>query len=171
MHVVPVVYQHIFPFSRTQTSLFNVGGQDCDSLFSCPFHSLGSRECAGRDRLNIYDGVDEYSPLVGTFCGLGEFPSAVVGTGRELFLEFITTEEGPFLNDGFDLRVGHLPGGGIQGGDEGGGQGCHRTFNSAGLDNGEGIFLSPRHWYPPGTNCTYLIKVSLEKDFLSNSIF
>ena len=58
----------------------------------------------------IYDGVDEFSPLIGTFCGIGNLPSSVVGTSSELFLEFETAHDGPFLGNGFDLRVGHLPG-------------------------------------------------------------
>ena len=45
-----------------------------------------SSDCAGRDYVRIYDGVDEFSPLIGTFCGLGQLPSSIVGTGRELFL-------------------------------------------------------------------------------------
>ena len=54
--------------------------------------------------------MDEFSPLIGTFCGIGDLPSSVVGTSSELFLEFETAHDGPFLGNGFDLRVGHLPG-------------------------------------------------------------
>ncbi len=96
--------------------LFDVGGRDCDSLYLCPFRPLISSsagDCGadGRDFVRIYDGVDEFSPLIGTFCGLGDFPSSVVGTGRELFLQFHTAVEGAFLGTGFDLRVDQLPGG------------------------------------------------------------
>ncbi len=58
--------------------------------------------------------MDEFSPLVGTFCGLGELPSSVVGTGKELFLQFHTEAEGALLGTGFDLRVDHLPGAGVE---------------------------------------------------------
>ncbi len=90
--------------------MFDVGGRDCDSVLECPFRPISSN-CDGGDRVSVYDGVDEFSRLIGTFCGTGtDFPSAIVGTGKDLFLEFVTAEEGPFLGRGFDLRVGHLPG-------------------------------------------------------------
>ena len=28
---------------------------------------------------SIYDGMDEYSPLIGKFCGTGYFPQSIVG--------------------------------------------------------------------------------------------
>ncbi len=27
----------------------------------------------------IYDGLDEFSPLIGQFCGIGQFPQSIVG--------------------------------------------------------------------------------------------
>jgi len=115
--------------------------------------------------------VDEFSPLIGTFCGVGRLPSAIVGTGKQLFLEFVTSEEGPLLGVGFDLRVAHRPGGSLKAPQagrsnagaklEGADSGCPWTFTNEGLGEGpggEGLFLSPEHWYPPDTNCSYLIR-------------
>ena len=141
---------------RLHHSLFNVAGQDCDSLYSCPYFGIAERPCSS-DLVRIYDGVDEYSPLIGTFCGIGDFPSSIIGTGKELFLEFNTDHDGPFLGTGFDLRVGHLPGN-INSYNE---QGlCQKVFRSEDLkdDDKEGIFLSLEHWYPPDTNCSYTIE-------------
>ena len=106
--------------------------------------------------------MDEFSPLIGTFCGIGELPSSVVGTSSELFLEFETARDGPFLGTGFDLRVGHLPGKADQyyseGGNGSGERVCHRVFDSEATGGREGLFLSLEHWYPPGTNCTFVIR-------------
>ncbi len=86
------------------------------------------------------------------------------------FQEFHSEPEGAFLSTGFDLRVGHRPGnirknkkddkndGDKTGGDSGGDKKCEFTFTSSDLESAgdrEGIFLSPEHWYPPGTNCTF----------------
>ena len=141
---------------RLHHSLFNVAGQDCDSLYSCPYYGIGERSCT-KDLVRIYDGVDEFSPLIGTFCGIGDFPSSIIGTGKELFLEFNTDHDGPFLGTGFDLRVGHLPGNINSYSSDGL---CQKVFKSEDLkaDDKEGIFLSLEHWYPPDTNCTYLIQ-------------
>ena len=140
---------------RSQNSLFEIAGRDCDSLIECPFYHIGERKC-DRDFVKIYDGVDEFSPLIGTFCGLGEFPSSIIGTGKELFLEFHSSPDGAFVGTGFNFRVGHVPGN-IPSYDKDGL--CQWVFRSNGLhgDN-EGIFLSLEHWYPPETNCTYLIE-------------
>jgi hypothetical protein len=90
-----------------------------------------------------------------------------VGTSKQLFLEFQTSQEGPFLGTGFDLRVGHLPGNPSHfytdksrgGGGGGGDTSCYRVFESKSMGGQqEGLFLSLEHWYPPGTNCTFLIK-------------
>jgi hypothetical protein len=31
----------------------------------------------------IYDGLDEFSPLIGQFCGIGQFPQSIVGTSGQ----------------------------------------------------------------------------------------
>jgi hypothetical protein len=33
----------------------------------------------------IYDGLDEFSPLIGQFCGIGQFPQSIVGTSGQSF--------------------------------------------------------------------------------------
>ena len=52
------------------------------------------------DFINLYDGVDEYSPLIGKFCGIGSFPVSIIGTSNKLFLEFVTSKYGPLINTG-----------------------------------------------------------------------
>ncbi len=110
-----------------------------------------SPNCTGRDYVKIYDGVDEFSPLIGTFCGLGHLPSSIVGTRNQLFLEFHSEPEGAFLSTGFDLRVGHRPGNihpyskNKDGDDDVDDDGkCEYTFTSEALEeagDGQGIFL------------------------------
>ena len=56
-------------------------------------------ECP-HDYIKLYDGVDEYSPLIGQFCGIGSFPVSIIGTSNKLFLEFSTSKYGPLLNTG-----------------------------------------------------------------------
>ena len=52
------------------------------------------------DFINLYDGVDEYSSLIGKFCGIGSFPVSIIGTSNKLFLEFVTSKYGPLINTG-----------------------------------------------------------------------
>ena len=59
----------------------------------CPMRSITSDSCQN-DYLRIYDGKDENSPIIGTFCGMGKFPHSIVGTGSELFVEFVTSNAG-----------------------------------------------------------------------------
>lgn len=56
------------------------------------------------DYIKLYDGVDEYSPLIGQFCGVGSFPVSIIGTTNKLFLEFITAKHGPLLNTGLQEK-------------------------------------------------------------------
>ena len=81
----------------------------------------GSENCP-YDWVRLYDGVDEYSPLIGHFCGTGSFPRffngavvmvfvkilfrSIIGTSNKLFLEFVSSPAGPLLNTGFDFRSG-----------------------------------------------------------------
>ena len=45
-------------------------------------------------------------------------------------------------------------------GDDGGGgeRACLRVFDGDTIGGQEGLFLSLEHWYPPGTNCTFVIR-------------
>lgn len=45
----------------------------------CPMKPIGS-DCPN-DYIKIYDGKDENSPVIGTFCGVGKFPYSIIGTG------------------------------------------------------------------------------------------
>ena len=42
--------------------------------------------------------------------------------------------------------------------DSDGKRACHRVFDRDTLGGQEGLFLSLEHWYPPGTNCTFVIQ-------------
>ena len=50
--------------------------------------------------------MDEYSPLIGQFCGVGSFPVSIIGTSNKLFLEFVTSKYGPLLNTGIIMISG-----------------------------------------------------------------
>ena len=56
-------------------------------------------QCTG-DHVALYDGVDEYSELIGRWCGVGSFPVSIIGSSNKLFLEFVSTKHGPLLNTG-----------------------------------------------------------------------
>ncbi|XP_076292506.1 uncharacterized protein LOC143214872 [Lasioglossum baleicum] len=137
---------------------FNIDGQRCENIMTCPMRpiSSGSEHCP-YDYLRVYDGKDENSPVIGTFCGMGKFPYSIIGTSLDLYVEFVSSPAGPLLNTGFTFNVGNLPGKvetvGVQNGI------CDWLLNSESLDAGkEGIFLSVAHWYPPHTSCNYLLK-------------
>lgn len=62
---------------------------------TCPMRpiSSGSEHCP-YDYIRIYDGKDETSTVIGTFCGMGKFPYSIIGTSQDLFVEFITSPAG-----------------------------------------------------------------------------
>ncbi|XP_017875544.1 uncharacterized protein LOC108622278 [Ceratina calcarata] len=137
---------------------FNIDGQRCENIMTCPMRpiSSGSEHCP-YDYLRVYDGKDENSPTIGTFCGMGKFPYSIIGTSEDLYVEFVSSPAGPLLNTGFHFNVGNSPGrvetAGVRNGS------CNWLLNSESLHNGtEGMFLSVAHWYPPHTSCTYLLK-------------
>ncbi|KZC05700.1 Dorsal-ventral patterning tolloid-like protein 1 [Dufourea novaeangliae] len=137
---------------------FNIDGQRCENIMTCPMRpiSSGSEHCP-YDYIRVYDGKDESSPVIGTFCGMGKFPYSIIGTSEDLYVEFVSSPAGPLLNTGFHFNVGNWPGhvetAGVRNGS------CDWLLNSESLNTGnEGIFLSVAHWYPPHTSCTYLLK-------------
>ncbi|XP_033308372.1 uncharacterized protein LOC117209985 [Bombus bifarius] len=137
---------------------FNIDGQRCENIMTCPMRpiSSGSEHCP-YDYIRVYDGKDENSPAIGTFCGMGKFPYSIIGTSEDLYVEFVSSPAGPLLNTGFHFNVGNWPGhvetAGVRNGS------CDWLLNSESLHSGnEGIFLSVAHWYPPYTSCTYLLK-------------
>jgi hypothetical protein len=69
----------------------------------CPMKSIGT-DCPN-DFIKIYDGKDEHAPVIGTFCGLGKFPYSIIGTGSDLFVEFVSSGAGPLSgNTGFHFN-------------------------------------------------------------------
>ncbi|XP_055380303.1 uncharacterized protein LOC129611271 isoform X2 [Condylostylus longicornis] len=143
-----------------QNEQFNVDGQRCENIMTCPMRSIGSgNEYCPYDWLAIYDGVDEYAPLIGKFCGIGKFPFSIIGTTQNMFVEFVSSPAGPLLNNGFHFNVGNWPGqvetAGIKR------DICDWSLTSDALrqtSQTEGIFLSIAHWYPPNTICNYHIE-------------
>lgn len=148
---------------------FNVDGQRCENLMLCPMRPIGT-DCPN-DYIKIYDGKDEKSPVIGTFCGLGKFPFSIIGTGSDLFVEFVTSGAGPLSgNTGFHFNVGHWPGHVETSGKSNGS--CDWLFTSkALLESGDkqGLFWSVSHWYPPNTRCSYLMLG--EKDEIVRLLF
>ena len=137
---------------------FNIDGQRCENIMTCPMRpiSSGSQHCP-YDYIRVYDGKDETSPVIGTFCGMGKFPYSIIGTSEDLYVEFVSSPAGPLLNTGFHFNVGNWPGqmktAGVKNGT------CDWLLSSEALVSGnEGIFLSVSHWYPPHTSCTYRLK-------------
>lgn len=138
---------------------FNIDGQRCENIMTCPMRpiSSGAEHCP-YDYIRIYDGQNETSPVIGTFCGMGKFPYSIIGTSKDLYVEFISSPAGPLLNTGFHFNVGNWPGhvetSGVKNGS------CSWLLSSDALNNSrdEGIFLSVAHWYPPHTSCTYLLR-------------
>ena len=68
-------------------------------IFKVKELTTGVDDCP-HDFIRLHDGVDEYSPLIGQFCGVGSFPVSIIGTSNKLFLEFVTSKYGPLLNTG-----------------------------------------------------------------------
>ena len=157
---------------RPYWEAFNVDGRRCDSLVGCPVRELSSDGDCPFDYIKLYDGVDEYSPLIGQFCGVGSFPVSIIGTSNKLFLEFVTSKHGPLINtgdqtefkcqgktfnfSGFDFRVTSIPGTGTIYEN----RSCHHVVDSRSLNGNEGSFISLEHWYEPGTNCSQLLRGS-----------
>lgn len=88
---------------------------------------------------------------------MGKFPYSIIGTGRDLFVEFVSSPAGPLLNTGFHFNVGNWPGHVDTASAKNGS--CDWILSSEALaSKDEGIFLSVAHWYPAHTSCTYLLK-------------
>ncbi|XP_063224709.1 cubilin [Bacillus rossius redtenbacheri] len=144
---------------------FNIDGQRCENIMTCPMRpiSSGEQHCP-YDYIKIYDGKDEGSPVIGTFCGMGKFPYSIIGTSEDLFVEFVSSLAGPLLNTGFHFNVGNWPGHVETAGSRNGT--CDWVLSSSDLassGDSEGIFLSVAHWYPPHTSCTYLMQGSKDE--------
>jgi hypothetical protein len=88
---------------------------------------------------------------------MGKFPYSIIGTGKDLYVEFVSSPAGPLLNTGFHFNVGNWPGHVDTASAKNGS--CDWILSSETLQaKDEGIFLSVAHWYPPYTSCTYLLK-------------
>ncbi|XP_063904565.1 uncharacterized protein LOC135123655 isoform X1 [Zophobas morio] len=139
---------------------FNIDGQRCENIMTCPMRPISSgQENCPYDYIKIYDGKNELSPVIGTFCGMGKFPYSIIGTSQDLFVEFVSSPAGPLLNTGFHFNVGNWPGHVDTAGSRNGT--CDWLLSSESLrasGDSEGIFLSVAHWYPPHTSCTYLMQ-------------
>ncbi|XP_072381346.1 cubilin homolog [Diabrotica undecimpunctata] len=139
---------------------FNIDGQRCENIMTCPMRPISSgEENCPYDYIKIYDGKNEFSPVIGTFCGMGKFPYSIIGTSQDLFVEFVSSPAGPLLNTGFHFNVGNWPGHVDTAGSRNGT--CDWLLSSESLrasGDSEGIFLSVAHWYPPHTSCTYLMQ-------------
>ncbi|XP_030757674.1 tolloid-like protein 1 [Sitophilus oryzae] len=139
---------------------FNIDGQRCENIMTCPMRPISSgQENCPYDYIKIYDGKNEFSPVIGIFCGMGKFPYSIIGTSQDLFVEFVSSPAGPLLNTGFHFNVGNWPGHVDTAGSKNGT--CDWLLSSESLrasGDTEGIFLSVAHWYPPHTICTYLMQ-------------
>ncbi|XP_046401910.1 uncharacterized protein LOC124167892 [Ischnura elegans] len=108
---------------------------------------------AVRDWLEGTSSSDE----IARFCGKGLFPS-VVARGRSVIVEFHSSPHGSMDHDGFYLTVGIVRfGPRPRVGEVMPQSGCFWKFTAV-KEGFQGEFHSPGHWYPPGTECTYLIE-------------
>ncbi|XP_071444280.1 uncharacterized protein [Hetaerina americana] len=97
------------------------------------------------------------SEEVARFCGKGLFPS-VVARGRSVIVEFHSSPHGSMDHDGFYLTVGIVrPGPRPRVGEVMPQSGCFWKFTAV-KEGFQGEFHSPGHWYPPGTECTYVLE-------------
>lgn len=141
---------------HTENELIDIDGQRCADLILCPAHPVTAKHCP-YDRVQIYDGLSEDSPLIGVFCGRGKFPYSIIGSGRELLLIFVSSPAGPLLSTGFSFHVGPFskwegPGATIENGS------CDAVFHSSSrLPDAERRFHSLTTWYPPNTKCSFTI--------------
>ncbi|XP_071443297.1 uncharacterized protein [Hetaerina americana] len=148
------------PFIKlyTENEAFNVDGQRCENIMTCPMRPITS---CPYDLVRVWDWAGETPVVIGTFCGVGRFPHSIVGTGEDLLLEFITSPAGPLLGTGFHFNVGSWPGHVDSPGTRKEGSRCDWELTAEALEaagDSEGIFLSVAHWYPPHTSCTYLMR-------------
>lgn len=65
--------------------------QWCQKYF---FLIIPGQENCPFDYIKIYDGKNEFSPVIGTFCGMGKFPYSIIGTSQDLFVEFVSSPAG-----------------------------------------------------------------------------
>ncbi|XP_072174323.1 cubilin-like [Diadema setosum] len=91
---------HPGEYPASQTCDWNIevpaGGQSVTLSFT-NFAVEGTEgECA-QDRLEVYDGTDASAPLFGRYCGTSR-PADIRGTGRNLFVRFITNGQNPSGN-------------------------------------------------------------------------
>lgn len=140
---------------HTENVLIDIDGQRCADLILCPTRSV-TGQCP-YDHVQIYDGGTEHSPLIGIFCGRGKFPYAIIGSGKELLLVFVSSPAGPLLSTGFSFEAGFLSkwfgsGATIDNGS------CDAVFHSSSkLSESDRRFHSLSTWYPPNTRCSFTI--------------
>ncbi|XP_046406126.1 uncharacterized protein LOC124171006 [Ischnura elegans] len=117
--------------------------------------------CPG-DYVAVRDWLEGTSTSVeiARFCGKGLFPS-VVARARSVIVEFHSSPHGSMDHDGFYLTVDIVrPSPRPRIGEVMPESECFWKFTAM-KEGFQGEFHSPGHWYPPGTECTYLIEGKL----------
>lgn len=136
---------------------FDVDGLRCDNLLLCFPRPLTKdpADCP-YDRVKVYDGPTEDSPLIVTLCGRGRLKSQIVASGPEMLVEFISSPAGPLLNTGFHFKAESVH-------SEAETEHEYPRLDSNGtcfierkMRPGDALtFGHLRSWYPPNTSCTY----------------
>ncbi|KAG7234218.1 hypothetical protein INR49_005495 [Caranx melampygus] len=108
--------------------------------FNSFFH-LGDKQCEN-DYVEIYDGADERSSMLGRFCG-SVAPSPLISSGSEVLIKFVTDDENSD-QAGFSVRYDSYE----EGPD------CSRNFTDP-----QGVITTPNFpkKYPNNINCTFTI--------------
>ncbi|XP_014666798.1 PREDICTED: uncharacterized protein LOC106808551 [Priapulus caudatus] len=134
-------------------ALFVVGGPPCDDPYFCDTTAVLTRDdCDGRDHVRFYDGETTAATVIGTFCGKGQVPD-VVSSGKHMVVEFASTRDGRFLDNGFQFRSHFVPNFYRVPSSRIVNAKCDWIFYGSMISSGQ--LNSVDHWYPPGTVCTF----------------
>uniref|UniRef100_T1JBM8 CUB domain-containing protein n=1 Tax=Strigamia maritima TaxID=126957 RepID=T1JBM8_STRMM len=136
-----------------QNQEINVDGQRCEDVILCPNRPV-TTQCP-YDYINVYDGLSERSPLIGSFCGRGKLPYAITGSGRHLLLVFVSSPAGPFLNTGFHFTAGPFAKWAGHGATKVN-DSCDAIFHrDSNIPPEQRRFYSLTTWYQPRTTCSF----------------
>lgn len=84
------------PQLKSTAILMHSNNVDYFLVIDARFFFKGQQNCP-YDYIKIYDGKNEFCPVIGTFCGMGKFPYSIIGTSQDLFVEFVSSPAGKYF--------------------------------------------------------------------------